>query len=158
RRLDDAPLADLVHVQSDEQRDGDGAGDGEGAPGRAGDDLHAVGGEGDGAAGGGEGGSVFGGVDLERLGGLAGGAGGGVPDGAAFGEGVERAPGGIQLGAGGEGDLHALGELDLLPAQRLDDHEAEPRQGDDHDEQDGGGDNAVGPGAQLAPGDLGEGL
>ena len=42
RRLDDAALADPVHVQADEQRDRDGAGDGEGAPGTAGDDLDAA--------------------------------------------------------------------------------------------------------------------
>src|SRR5262249_3804807 len=42
RRLDDGALADLVHVQSDEERDGDGAGDGEGAPGRTGHDLLAL--------------------------------------------------------------------------------------------------------------------
>ena len=42
RRLDDLPFADPVHVQADEQGDGDGAGDGERAPGTARDELDAA--------------------------------------------------------------------------------------------------------------------
>ena len=45
RRLDDASLADLVHVQADEQRDRHRAGDGERAPGTAGHGLRGAGGQ-----------------------------------------------------------------------------------------------------------------
>ena len=45
RGFDDAPLAQLVHVQADEERDRNGAGDGEGAPGTAGHGLRYAGGQ-----------------------------------------------------------------------------------------------------------------
>src|SRR5262249_57433928 len=69
RRLGDASGADAVHPEANEEGDGDGAGDGERAPGAAGDNLLCLLGQGDLLmVVGGEGARLVADPDLKRLG------------------------------------------------------------------------------------------
>src|SRR5262249_23761616 len=153
------------------QGNGDGAGDGEGAPGGAGDELDDPGTQGDGlavlhfvfAGQGGAGGAgrlrnlkleCFG-PHLPFLGGLVASlAAGGVGEG----RGVFNHLAIVGFGSGSRRqlDLRAFRQLDFLSAERLDNDVAQAGKGDDDNEEDGGGDDDGGGFAQFGAGDLGE--